>query len=166
MTEHTIHAADVTPQSLSSLGDWVGSRGSGEEVRVGVTHLLAALEAGHDVTLTIQPNHHEIDMDQIAAKIIAAGHYAIVEQTGGSVATIFAGRTHLDEDGVTRYQQLAGPGHYTWGHGPNTSHTEEFGWGPDDDGEGPFIEAEAGDDEASIARKIVAVLTDLNTREG
>lgn len=68
-----------------------------------------------------------LDLDEIVASVKAAGVDAYVEQTGGGVATIYAGKP--DAEGV--YPVAAGPG---WFEGPNWTKgratTAEFWIGP------------------------------------
>lgn len=64
------------------------------------------------------------------------GVYAMVEQTGGGVATIQARPTFADDDNTERFSALAGPG---WFDGPGWSNAyaayDGFYVGPDDDGD-------------------------------
>lgn len=105
-----------------------------------------------------------IDLDDVARLVRATGHHAHVEQTGGNVATVatvMIGQSYIDSAGDERWTLLLGPGHYSWGRGPNTGHTDELCWGPDDGGDGVMPATYATDDTTaeSLARDIVAALT-------
>lgn len=81
------------------------------------------------------PEPETIDMDRIVEGLRARGIGALVEQTGGGTATIFAGG--LREDGE-RYKAAAGPGYFA---GPDWTLGRavrgDFFIGPDDQGEAP-----------------------------
>jgi hypothetical protein len=62
-----------------------------------------------------------IDLDAVVAELTKLGIPAIVEQTGGGTATIYAGEPYDGGDGAERYPVAAGPGHFTgpgWTRGP------------------------------------------------
>lgn len=83
-----------------------------------------------------------LDLDRIV-EILRDQHHienAYVEQTGGGVATIYAGPTRVDDDGATRYAAIAGPGSYGWGVRKSTADLAEFYVGPDDQGEADPVE--------------------------
>lgn len=84
---------------------------------------------------------YEVDMQAVAEIVSRAGVPAYVEQTGGGCATIYAGVTYKDSEGDERFPAAAGPG---WFAGPHFSQPRaslyEFGVGPDNDGEGGFVD--------------------------
>lgn len=77
-----------------------------------------------------------VDLEHVCRLLAAEGIPAYVEQTGGGVATIYAGQPREDEDRGHRYPVIAGPG---WFEGPDWTEgradTRELYVGPDDDGE-------------------------------
>lgn len=103
------------------------------------------------------PGPRKIDMDNVARLVRQAGVACIVEQTGGGVATLFAGvRTGYE------YQAAAGPGHFQdfrngyfadpW------AYDSEFYVSKDDQGEsGDYIDCEGLNDER-IAAHILAIV--------
>lgn len=82
-------------------------------------------------------------MDAVVDLVRAAGIFACVAQTGGGTATIFAGQSYIDNEGDERYPSVAGPGYYSWGHGPNAGSLFEFVVGPDDEGVAGCLDADA-----------------------
>jgi hypothetical protein len=105
----------------------------------------------------------ELNMETIVALVKAQGIAAYVEQTGGGVATIYAGDTRT-EAGTEYYAVAAGPGRFS---GPRWSEArgddEDFCVGPDNDGSAPndAYTACKGMDEAAIAAEIVRRATSL-----
>jgi len=120
-----------------------------------------------------------IDLDLVVAQLGELhGVSAFVEQTGGGVATIYAGpirrqsaectcprsETLTEHDaecpvpagGYARYAAIAGPGVYGWGQGPSTADLGDFYIGADDDGEtDPLVVADVGvTREEDVARLI------------
>ena len=97
-----------------------------------------------------------IDMSEIAALVQRAGVKCIVEQTGGGVATIFAG----EEIEPGRYQAAMGPGWFE-GHNGNR-HINPRAWdtdcyvGPDNDDDGTYYCTEGMSNE-DIAARLVEV---------
>lgn len=93
----------------------------------------------------------DLNMDRVVELLKAKGVSAYVEQTGGGVATIFAGPSYEEPDYGTRYAACAGPGTYGWRpEDASMGHTDEFCVGADDYGDGPHkylsdAAAEAGD---------------------
>jgi hypothetical protein len=83
----------------------------------------------------------EIDMQEVVDELHRRGVHAYVEQTGGGVATIYAGPQHEDEDEGMRWAALAGPGWFEGGSDGRSLFTlpradlADFYVGPDDDGE-------------------------------
>ncbi|HVQ91578.1 MAG TPA: hypothetical protein VMU51_11125 [Mycobacteriales bacterium] len=100
-----------------------------------------------------------VDLDRIAAMLNGRGVRAVVEMTGGGIATVFGGLDVRDADGDTRYTFLVGPG---WFDGPGwtlaRADTADLGWGPDDSGDDPGAYTAAGPQmtEADIVAAIVA----------
>lgn len=79
-----------------------------------------------------------VRFDRITDALKARGIPAYTEQTGGGVATIFAGPRWEEPGWGHRYTVLCGPGwfqdsHFTNPHGD----TEDLNIGPDDDGAAP-----------------------------
>lgn len=100
---------------------------------------------------------YPLNFDRIVSLVTAQGVYAHVAMTGGGVATIFAGATHVDTAGDERYAVVAGPGTYGITK-PSTGDLAEFYVGPDDEGQSDAFEplrAGATTDE-DVARMIVA----------
>lgn len=101
-----------------------------------------------------------IDLDAVVAELALLGIPAIVEQTGGGTATVYAGEPHDDGgDGAERYPVAAGPGHFTgpgWTRG--RAYREEFSVGVNDDGLTDSHYPPAGATAADIARMIGHVL--------
>jgi hypothetical protein len=103
--------------------------------------------------------NHEgtVSLDRIAQILIEKGvAKAFVDQTGGGVATLFAGEGGTDSAGDERYALIAGPGYFA---GPGWSNARvavcannDFGYGPNDDGESAPLYVNEGD-EATIAQR-------------
>lgn len=97
-----------------------------------------------------------VSFDRIVAYVKEAGVEAYVEQTGGGVATIFAG--DVGDDLVP--QIAAGPG---WFEGPGWTNAHalltEMGVGPYDPDFGDFWQADLRSTERSIASVIVQRVT-------
>lgn len=112
--------------------------------------------------MTDTGDKYTIDLDKVVEHVKATGRYAYVEQTGGNVATIYAGSTYFDSEGNERWAAVAGPG---WFEGPNWTKGRatlfDFVVGPDDDGESECTTpANIGAlDEEAVARLIVAQTT-------
>lgn len=86
----------------------------------------------------------ELNLDRIV-EILVNQHrldQAYVEQTGGGVATIYAGPTRPDPEdpSARRFAAVAGPGSYGWGHRASVASLDEFYVGPDDQGEADAID--------------------------
>ena len=99
-----------------------------------------------------------IDLDEVVALLVGAGIEAVVEQTGGGCATIFAGptRPHPFEPGCLAHAAVLGPGRYGWGQRPSVAALAELVIGPDDCGETRPIEVGlvGARDEAAVARLV------------
>lgn len=99
----------------------------------------------------------QLDMDKIVSLVNAQGVAAYVQQTGGGVATIYAGETRT-VCGADYYAVAAGPGLFS---GPGWSNpradNEDFSIGPDNDGSAPGTAYRYcnGMDEHAIATEIV-----------
>jgi hypothetical protein len=106
-----------------------------------------------------------VNMDLVVQILTDRGVPAVLEQTGGGTATIFAGATHDDPEWGDRYEACAGPGHWTHGWGnPDPANTAvgylgEFCVGPDDFGENGYWMTGAEDTEHTIAERIAALCT-------
>jgi hypothetical protein len=119
----------------------------------------------------------EISMDRVCELLRARGIPAYVEQTGGGVATIYAGKLEpvqepvyrwAPEGGreragtttVERWQAVAGPGWFEPGWQNPRADLSDFSIGPDDDGEAePVYAAEDWDEEQvaeAIAKQVAA----------
>lgn len=88
-------------------------------------------------------------MDKVAEIVRTKyGIHCEVSMTGGNIATIFAGETHLDEEGDERWSAIAGPGSFAWSADEeSTGHTDEFFVGSDNNGESaPFDASTIGDE--------------------
>lgn len=108
-----------------------------------------------------------IDLDEVVNQLAKLGVPAYVEQTGGGCATIYAGtpQSWPDQYGDRRYAAAAGPG---WFEGPawtkGRGHTDEFYFGPDDDGD---TDGDSVPDKAQppqIAQMIAGVVRDVEAR--
>lgn len=97
-----------------------------------------------------------IDLDAVVDRMKAQGVDAYVEQTGGGVATIYAGPAYTDAEGDQRWSVVAGPG---WFEGPGwhapRADLAEFCYGPDDDGESEPTWITKGDEQV-VADALVA----------
>jgi hypothetical protein len=99
----------------------------------------------------------ELDMEKIVSLVTAQGVAAFVQQTGGGVATIYAGATRAEAD-AEYFAVVAGPG---WFSGPRSSQArgddEDFRVGPDNDRSAPNDDDTSCRrmDEAAIAAEIV-----------
>lgn len=77
-----------------------------------------------------------ISLDHVVSVLRGSGVDGHVEQTGGGVATIYAGPPYIDTEGFTRYPAVAGPGWFEGsGFTDPRADLDEFCVGPDDDGE-------------------------------
>lgn len=96
-----------------------------------------------------------VSLNEIASYLRARGVSATVEQTGGGVATLYAGALRGDYYGIA-----AGPGFFA---GPGFSapfaHTSEFGFGPDGSEDSEFVTEPNTTDAREIAQAIEAALT-------
>jgi hypothetical protein len=101
-----------------------------------------------------------IDFDALAALITNLGHTAIVEQTGGGVATIMVGEYNTHDRALV----AAGPG---WFNGPawtqGRGSFDEFFWGRDDDGESTPTQEKTPRPLADIAADIAAFASKVAT---
>lgn len=105
-----------------------------------------------------------IDMTALQQKVAAAGHVALVDNTGGNTATLFAGRLIAGDDNrPVRWSVSAGPGHFE-GPGQAEAYRDEFGYGHDsDDDDAPWADLYDDDerDVTAIAAAIVQMLEDV-----
>ncbi len=112
--------------------------------------------------MTDERNPYEVDMQVVVEFINREGIPAYVEHTGGNCATIYAGvpykvivdctcpRTEtlqqhepycpVPHGGETRYPAVAGPGWFAGSFTKPRASLYEFGVGPDDDGEGGYVD--------------------------
>lgn len=100
----------------------------------------------------------EIDMQAVCDDLKAMGIPAFVQQTGGGVATIYAGEPYTDPIDDEWYPAVAGPG---WFDGPGWirpfANPEDFYIGPDNnvgDAQVYVTAAKLGNDPAVIATTI------------
>ena len=70
-------------------------------------------------------------VDVLVRCIQREGFHAFVAQTGGGVATVYAGRQFRDAEGEARYWAVAGPGTYGWGAQDSYASLAEFSIGAD-----------------------------------
>jgi hypothetical protein len=121
--------------------------------------LVAFLEAASQAVLPLRSR--VLELDRLAALVVERGVDCIVEQTGGHIATLFAGGIVGGIDGE-RYVVAVGPGRFA---GPN--HTEPLGWpgelviGPDDGGEAETTPVTPGMTHEHAADLIVAMVRRL-----
>lgn len=110
-----------------------------------------------------QPEDHgldprEIDLDVVIDHLREMGVDAMVEQTGGGCATIYAGATrpHPEDPHHPAHAAVAGPGRFGWGQRPSIGHLDEIYVGPDDQGETRPVAAGAAGvtDPTGLARLI------------
>lgn len=76
-----------------------------------------------------------LNLDTVVTLVCAAGVPARVLQTGGGVATVYAGRSRIDADGCDHYTVAAGPGTYGGLRTASTADLDGFCVGPDTDDE-------------------------------
>jgi hypothetical protein len=112
----------------------------------------------------------QVDMDAIAEALGRLGVPAVIEQTGGGTATLYAGRPSRDTDGELVYPIGAGPGvflrHNDRGPGGPAYHVQavawrgefNYGWNTPD-GDGDMWYPPDGEGEAQIAGRIAELLT-------
>lgn len=100
-----------------------------------------------------------IDMEAVADELRRRGVHSYVEQTGGGVATIYAGPQHEEPGWGTRWACLAGPG---WFDGPlwtlPVGDLGDFYVGPDDDGETEPLRTKREHTVADVADLIESVI--------
>lgn len=85
------------------------------------------------------PGPGELDMDEIVRLICLTGTFAYIEQTGGGMATIYAGETVSDSNGDPRWTACGGPGFFlpnpdtgaVWAYARAV--TADFHLGPEDE---------------------------------
>lgn len=101
-----------------------------------VESLQRALEAERDRMRAEHDDEHddEFSMGAVVEAVERLGLHAIVEHTGGGVATIYVEPLLDDGTGDERYAACAGPGWFDTVNGPTASRAE-FYVGPDDGGE-------------------------------
>jgi hypothetical protein len=97
-----------------------------------------------------------LDLQKVCDLLKGADIPAYVEQTGGGIATIFAGKMDADD----RYEAVAGPG---WFDGPGWTlprgDTSGFSVGPDtDDNYAESVFADATWDETRVASTIAGII--------
>lgn len=76
----------------------------------------------------------DFNADTVAEMIRQAGIPAVVDMTGGEVATLYAGDPRRDIDDDRRFAAVVGPGRYGWGVAPSTFDQGDLWVGRDDDG--------------------------------
>lgn len=95
------------------------------------------------------------DMQAVCDHLNTGDIPAFVGQSGGGVATLYAGEPWEEPGWGARYPAIAGPG---WFEGPNwtkpRASTDEFYIGPDDDGVAKVVEPERGASTERIAELI------------
>lgn len=99
-----------------------------------------------------------LNMDEVAALVVAAGVACYAEHSGGNCATLYAGDPKPDAEGDLRYSALAGPGWFERIDGkpvPICS-TYELFVGLDDDGQSDAVTVAVGATAEDVARIIVA----------
>lgn len=125
----------------------------------------------------------ELNFDTIVELLKERDIPAIVEQTGGGTATIYAGemykrrepvytwktgpRTVDRWEDVDRWEAGAGPGYFEgpgWTNGRGG--TEDFVVGRDDDGEGEYVYADDTWDEKRAADEITKVVETVRKERG
>jgi hypothetical protein len=111
------------------------------------------------------PDDTRVDLDALAVALRERGHDAMVEQTGGNVATLYAGPQALDRRGEARWAAAAGPG---WFEGPAQeafADTTELYVGPDgNDTWEVAVPAHAST--GQIVTLLVAVIDDVQAQRG
>jgi hypothetical protein len=111
------------------------------------------------------PGDTRVDLDALAVALRERGHDAMVEQTGGNVATLYAGPQALDRRGEPRWAAAAGPG---WFEGPAQevfADTTELYVGPDgDDTWEVAVPAHAST--GQIVTLLIAVIDDVQAQRG
>lgn len=87
-----------------------------------------------------QNDKYEVDMQVVAEIVSRHGVPAYVEHTGGGCSTIYAGVAYEDEGGDERFPAAAGPGYFAGSYDKPRASLYEFGVGPDNDGEGGYVD--------------------------
>lgn len=126
------------------------------------TASVAATMFGRELAIAQQSSSEPLVSMSDIVRVLnhAYGLHAYVEQTGGGIATIYAGK--ISEDG--KWDCLAGPGWFTVpGWAAPVASLAEFYVGADDDGdEPPAWTATVDDDALTIAAKIASFIHELD----
>ncbi|MGI5214825.1 hypothetical protein [Plantactinospora sp. CA-290183] len=105
-----------------------------------------------------------IDMDAVVAAVSRRGHPAVVKHTGGNTATIYAGTTHTDPNGIGCWSIAAGTG---WFEAPGrrkpVADTSEFTIGPDG-GTSWSVDVPEHTTTAQVAGLIIAAIEEVEQR--
>ena len=92
------------------------------------------------------------DFERLAEMVRGFAMPAVIEQSGGGIATMYVGE--FNDDGYALI--IAGPG---WFEGPGWTNPraslDEFSWGPDDEGESEH-ELETGDRPLTVIAELIA----------
>ncbi|NAZ84633.1 hypothetical protein [Kineococcus indalonis] len=102
-------------------------------------------------------------LDVLVRCIQREGFHALVAQTGGGVATVYAGRRFFDRDEDPRYWAVAGPGTYGWGAQDSYASLAEFSIGADlaDDPSTPDTCRDRWTDADAVGARTIADLARL-----
>lgn len=102
----------------------------------------------------------DVDLSALSDALQARGIAARVDMTGGGVATLFAGPTHLDAEGDERSAVMVGPGSFH----TMTASTCDLYVGPDDDS-GEAITISTGASLADIVAVVVEAVAARTSEE-
>ncbi len=108
----------------------------------------------------------QIDLEAVAVELRKRRIQAVVEDTAGNTACLFAGNPSTDSDGVIRYPVIGGPGFFDgpgWTNG--RAWYEEFSFGPHDDGTSEHHGVPEGATPAQIADLIAPVVQRLHKEQ-
>lgn len=99
-------------------------------------HLAAAVRAAAPAAAEANNPGDDVDLDQVAQLVRAAGVECVVDTPGGGVAVLVAGPPRTGPRWASPWAAHAGPGRYRWGR-PSTASTADLTVGPDDGGQVP-----------------------------
>lgn len=106
----------------------------------------------------------QIDLEAVAVELRRRRIQAVVEDTAGNTACLFAGNPRTDDKGVIRYPVIGGPGFFDgpgWTNG--RAWYEEFTFGAHDDGATEHHGVPEGATPAQMADLIEALVNELRT---
>ncbi len=150
--------------------DWSGEgicdphRGGDAELQAGLRTVLERLDAADEADSDGEDGM--FDLEAVAVELRKRRILAVVEDTAGNTACLFAGNPNTDSDGVIRYPVMGGPGFFIgpgWTGG--RAWYEEFSFGPHDDGVSEHHGVPDGATPAQIADLIAPVVERLKKEQ-